>query len=150
MDPLPYAIVDGDLVVQDGASLPDVCLKCGAPGGEKPMTRWRRVVGPATIDIALCNACAKRWRAAELNRFVMTLAMSLAGVVWCVGVLFFAKMPPASAFVGVAVAAAIYPLVYYRFWLTFRAMMVWPVATSAGRVRLAGVHPSARERLARM
>jgi hypothetical protein len=87
---------------------------------------------------------------ADKNRVVLGVAISFAGLVWCAIVLFVSKMPRAQGFFYAAAAVVLYPIIYYRFWITFRGMAVWAKSTAGGKATLAGVHPDARMNLARM
>ena len=52
-----YEVAGQDLVVQIGAQMPDVCLKCGAVEG---VAHEQRAFGGQVLDVALCGRCGGR------------------------------------------------------------------------------------------
>jgi ribosomal protein L40E len=141
-----YEIAGEDLVVEIGAPMPDVCLKCGAVEG---VTHEQRAFGSDPLDLVLCRRCGARWRRALLNLGMLGALLAFAAVVWCVFVVLFVKGPAGVKIVAAGAAFVLYPLFYVRYWLMLRKRMLQARSAAAGKVALRGVHPDAIARLAR-
>jgi len=156
------AVAAGDrLVVRRAITLPDVCVKCGAPAVARreralwhaaPWTWALLVLGPfgalgmlaltktAALAVPLCARCDARWNAAALARKAVTIvaiATTLVAVFWPL------LAPGGGATIAAAVVTIVGLVAIAIAYAATRARFVRATQIDAERVTLAGVHGDA-------